>query len=96
MELVYLWIKSYKNIEEQEFNLSSKYKIYFNSKKEIIVKRMRDRIFNNKINDIIGIIGENGSGKSAVLEIIQSLYSNNRLKKILILKKMKYFTYVVI
>lgn len=79
--LLYLWVNNYKHIKKTGFNLSSLYEFSFDiendnqNAKEIIgnlkcVKKRIPKIFNEQIEDIKPIIGENGSGKSTVLEIL--------------------------
>lgn len=76
MELIYMWIKDYKNIKKQGFNLSSKYIFNYNEdSNKLILEEFREGIFNDKkLIDIIAVIGKNGSGKSNLLEAIKKAY----------------------
>ena len=91
MELVYLWVENYKNIQKQGFNFSPRFKCEFkdeydekgilkyNCELEIIDKDETGEFypknfFGDNIN-ITAIVGENGSGKSSVLEILK--YGNS-------------------
>ncbi len=82
MELLYVWIEKYKNIEKQGFNFSPKYRFSFdeNTKKlrpdEGRRNKVIDNFFGEKISNITAIVGENGSGKTS---IIQFLISENIL-----------------
>lgn len=91
MELLYLWVRKYKNIEHQGFNLSSK--VTF----ETIVKSQEDddtlnvtlthlenekyfSLFPSNIIDVKAIIGENGSGKTNLLEAILNFFLGKKNK----------------
>lgn len=85
--LLFLWINKYKHIQKTGFNLSSLYEFDFLVEesqidtKRIIgklqcIKKSNANIFNSGIEDIKAIIGENGSGKSTILEVlIQNIMS---------------------
>ena len=78
MELVYLWVKEYKNIKEQGFNFSPRFDCKFKDNELSIIDKKETgefypkNIFPDKIN-ITAIVGENGSGKSSILELIASI-----------------------
>ncbi len=79
MELVYLWVDKYKNIINQGFSFSPKFECSFDGKNLTIKKNESYRpIFPDNIN-ITAIVGENGSGKSNILETIIHLYLNGLL-----------------
>lgn len=77
MELVYLWVKEYKNIKNQGFNFSPRFECEFFPKYDKDGK-LKDNcelkitpkdyvsIFPDNIN-ITAIVGENGTGKSRLL-----------------------------
>ena len=74
MELVYLWVDSYKNIRNQGFNFSPRFECEFDEdKNELTITENEDyvSIFPENIN-ITAIIGKNGSGKTSILEEIMT------------------------
>ncbi|MCX6051361.1 MAG: ATP-binding protein [Campylobacterales bacterium] len=88
MELVYLWVKDYKNIQKQGFNFSPKFECEFkpeyekdaNGKEklkdncELVIKPKEylENFFGKNIN-VTAIVGENGSGKSRILECLEKI-----------------------
>ncbi|MBU0923651.1 AAA family ATPase [bacterium] len=78
MELVYLWVEKYKNIKNQGFNFSPRFECEFKNgnlticdkkEKECKDNEYLENFFGNNIN-VTAIVGENGSGKSSLLNII--------------------------
>lgn len=82
MELLYVWIGKYKNIEKQGFNFSPKYRFSFDEETKTLSldedrsDKVIDNFFGERISNITAIVGENGSGKTS---IIQFLISENTL-----------------
>lgn len=88
MELVYLWVKNYKNIKNQGFNFSPRFECEFDGKdlticdkkkKECKDNKYLENFFGENIN-ITAIVGENGSGKSSILKSLNSYRTNDKLK----------------
>lgn len=80
MELVYLWVEKYKNIENQGFNFSPRFECeYKDDNLTINEKKDYVHVFPKNIN-VTAIVGENGSGKSRLLELI-SFFRFERLKR---------------
>ena len=73
MELVYLWVEDYKNIQNQGFNFSPRFTCEYDedSGKLKIEKKEHVSIFPENIN-VTAIVGENGSGKSSIIELLYS------------------------
>ncbi|GEM_PF-2696220 len=103
MEIVYLYIKKYKNLEDINLNFGSEFNFEFDFKNEILdVKRNENFIddFYNitdfaKISNLSGIIGKNGTGKSNILDFIKSNFSrglNLQKECIFITKEKKKYT----
>ncbi|MDA1806307.1 AAA family ATPase [Bacillus cereus group sp. BY32LC] len=84
MELIYMWIGGYRNIKNQEFNFSNKYICELDKEQNINVEILQNEVSedffkldsnnsaekNGRIVNITGIIGENGVGKSSILDYI--------------------------
>ncbi len=101
MELVYLWVKNYKNIVEQGFNFSPNFDVEFTptyedeklsdkSELKITPKENPLKNFFGKDINITAIVGENGSGKSSLIE---KLYSSFGIRLYIILKNNKLIIY---
>ncbi|BDS15491.1 ATP-binding protein [Aureispira anguillae] len=96
MELLYLWIENYRNIQHQGFNFSSKWKFDYQNEQLSVEERpiTIDNFFGEDIVNLTALVGANGCGKTSVLEFIynelfsndnetyQQLYSHNFSKNI--------------
>jgi predicted ATP-binding protein involved in virulence len=96
LELVYLWVEEYKNIQKQGFNFSPRFHCTFhdeyeldengeeklkeNCKLEIQPKEHIENFFGKNIN-VTAIVGKNGSGKSSVLTTTTG-YLNTKIRNI--------------
>ncbi|AEE54570.1 AAA family ATPase [Haliscomenobacter hydrossis] len=78
MELLYIWIKSYKNIIEQGFNFSPQWRFHYNPHSGILksdhLEQATPDFFGPSISNVTVIVGENGSGKSNLVEFIIRLF----------------------
>ncbi len=85
MELVYLWVEEYKNIKNQGFNFSPRFECEFDGE-NLTIDENKDyvSIFPENIN-VTAIVGENGSGKSTILEIISNIVLEIKSEKEIIL-----------
>lgn len=74
MKVCYIWAQKYKNLINFELNLSSLEKFSYDNDKNIVsyslCAELPEDFFPSRINDVIAIIGKNGSGKSNALELI--------------------------
>ncbi len=78
MKLIYIHVNNYRNfIVDQGFNLSSEFKVHFDSKtKNLTIKENENFIpgfFGDKRIDVKAIVGENGAGKSSLMEVLLDL-----------------------
>ena len=81
MELVYLWVDKYKNIENEGFNFSPKFECSYDGENLTITENKNYvNIFPDNIN-VTAIVGENGSGKSSIFEIISTFSYQDSLDK---------------
>jgi len=86
MELIYVWVDEYKNLKKQGFNFNSKFRCkYDNEANKLEIKENQNNIdiFSKNIS-IKAIVGQNGSGKTSLLEFIMLLVfkSENSNKKL--------------
>ena len=85
MELVYLWVKKYKNIENEGFNFSPRFTCsYDKDTKDLTIDENKEHVedfFGKNIN-VTAIVGENGSGKTTVLDILTNM--NGDLNKLIL------------
>ncbi len=83
MELLYLWVEEYKNIKNQGFNFSPRFECnYDKESNKLTIEQKKDyvNIFPNNIN-VTAIVGENGSGKSSIAELLLLLFFNGKITK---------------
>ncbi len=94
MELVYLWVEDYKNIEKQGFNFSPRFECKYENgvldikDKEETGEPYLKNFFGENIN-VTAIVGENGSGKSSILK---SIVSKQRIFIVVFNKELTVYT----
>ena len=98
MELIYLWIDNYRDfINKQGFNFGSELIFDYSFKNKVLtIKKNPNYIsdfFNmtdntsSDINNITAIVGENGAGKSTILNFIKNLGVKKGINKSIIVFK---------
>mgnify|MGYP004591540343 CR=1 FL=1 len=78
IELIYLWINRDKHrcFQQMGFNFSPQYSVsYFDDRKEIHINQLdKINVFQtDRIANVTAVIGENGTGKTTLLEYLTSL-----------------------
>ena len=99
MEISYLWIENYKSIEKQGFHFDSSISIEIKSytktvecNLEFTIHKNKSEqpfwIFDKKITNISAIVGENGAGKTSLMEFLYNEvgFQNSTFQYLLILK----------
>jgi len=98
VELVYLWVKNYKNIHEQGFNFSSRFNCDYNEKKnKLTIEENDDYIpdfFGKNIN-VTAIVGKNGSGKSGILGALNKILNSKFDSKYILVSNIEEKTHVL-
>ncbi|MEH7419384.1 hypothetical protein V7266_29585 [Neobacillus drentensis] len=77
MQLLYLWVEAFKNIKREGFSFSASHECNLEQEQDHLVQSFRItekkndvNIFGPKMKSVTGIIGENGSGKTNILDLI--------------------------
>lgn len=74
MNICYIWVEKFRNFENFGFNLSSSHKFKYDVENNALSKKDVDALpsnfFGERINDVVGVIGKNGSGKSNAVELV--------------------------
>lgn len=77
MELHYIWIKKFRNLENKHLNFTGKFSLDISENGIINIiehpTKIKDGFFGSNISNISAIIGKNGSGKSNIIELINYL-----------------------
>ncbi len=85
MELLYLWIEDFRNIQKQGFDFSAEFKFQVivndqSQSKDILYYKLiisknvsYVNLFDSNIINVTGIIGKNGSGKSTLLHCLKMM-----------------------
>ncbi|WP_347723984.1 AAA family ATPase [Lysinibacillus capsici] len=96
MKILFIWIKDYKRLKKFQTNFGSKYTFYFNGKdtlqvkdNDIYISEFFRKGKKNKNKNVYGLeisalVGENGSGKSTILDFLVQLMLDENLNDYLI------------
>jgi predicted ATPase len=105
LELVYLWVEDYKNIQKQGFNFSPRFNCHYNEEKNELTIDENDEYIENFFGDninVTAIVGKNGSGKSSVLEYLSNspkftiIFENNKFRTSKNIKVINYTKYSLV
>ncbi|WP_418502079.1 AAA family ATPase [Flagellimonas sp.] len=83
LKVCYIWVENYRNFNNFGVNFSSTEKFHFDRDSGVLslekLETLPYRFFeNDRVLDVTGVIGKNGTGKSNLLELICSLLKGGR------------------
>ncbi|WP_404900477.1 AAA family ATPase [Priestia filamentosa] len=77
MKLIYLWIEKFRSIEKQGFSFDNEFDVIYDNRMEphepkLIIRKLENKLslFGDKIINVTAMIGENGSGKTNILDLL--------------------------
>ncbi|NMY78221.1 AAA family ATPase [Pseudomonas rhodesiae] len=84
MQLCFLWVRKFKNLEDFGISLSNEFDFKFHSSENFLQRVEKSPIpnlFGDTITSITGVLGINGAGKTNTLELIcRALNGSEKLK----------------
>jgi predicted ATPase len=84
MQVSYLWVQKFRNIERQGFTFSTRYQFSYDYELNELKKENNERylndFFGNGISSITGLIGQNASGKTNLLELLLHVMAGANIK----------------
>ncbi|MGG2085466.1 AAA family ATPase [Priestia aryabhattai] len=77
MKLIYLWVEKFRSIEKQGFSFNNEFDVIYDNSIEpnepkLIIRKLENKLslFGDKIMNVTAMIGENGSGKTNILDLL--------------------------
>lgn len=84
MNLCFVWVREFKNLQRVGLNLSNEFEFQFHGKARVLDRHEKDpmpSLFGEQVTSITGILGVNGSGKTNSLELIcRALKNPDKIK----------------
>lgn len=84
MKICFIWVKEFRSFKNFGLNLSSDYVYEFNESTNSLSRKKQKSLpsnfYGNGVEDITGLFGKNGSGKSNCLELICMLLKGGKSK----------------
>ena len=84
MKICFIWVKEFRNFKNFGLNLSSDYIYGFNDSTNYLSRKAQKSLpsnfYGDGVEDITGLFGKNGSGKSNCLELICMLLKGGKSK----------------
>ncbi|MEK4729587.1 AAA family ATPase [Bacillus sp. FSL K6-1218] len=81
MQLAFIWTEDFGYISKQGFNFDGNFEFLYNPDLKILHIKENENYIDDffddtkKISDVTGIVGENGAGKTTVLNLIKNIFS---------------------
>lgn len=81
MQLAFIWADDFGCISKQGFNFDGNFELLYNSDSKVLYIKENENYIDDffddtkKVIDVTGIVGENGAGKTTVLNLIKNIFS---------------------
>lgn len=85
MKICFLWVEKFRNLRNFSLNLDSSQTFEYNNETHVIgrkrLKALPANFFPSVITDVAAVVGQNGVGKSNVLELVCSILKGSKSAK---------------